>query len=62
MSIGHFMDCMLLMDIFYIASSFVLSIITQFSFIVKLVVVEEVEVAKVDESHPTVLKRKSPKF
>ena len=37
---------------FYIAPSFVLRIIKQFSFIVKLVVVEEVGVAEVDESHP----------
>ena len=37
---------------FYIAPSFVLSIIKQFSFIVKLVFVEEVEVTQADESDP----------
>ena len=47
------MDFTLLLDIFYIAPSFVLSInIKKFSVIVKLVVVEEVEVAEVDANHP----------
>ena len=46
------MDLTLLLDIFYIAPSFVMSIINYFSFIVKLVVVEEVEVTQVDESDP----------
>ena len=52
MSIGYFTDFTLLLDIFYIAPSVVLSIIKKFSFIVKLVVVEEVEVAEVDNSDP----------
>ena len=52
MSIGQFMDFTLLLDIFYIAPSFILSILKFFSFIVKLVVVKEVEIAEIDESHP----------
>ena len=47
------MDFTSLLDIFiYISPSFVLSIINLFSFMVKLVVVEEAEVAQVDESDP----------
>ena len=41
-----------LFDIFYIVPSFVFFIIKLLSFIVKLVIVEEVEVAEVDDSNP----------
>ena len=63
MFIGQFLDFKLLLDIFYIASSFVLSIVTVVYFTVKLVVVEEIEVTEVDESHPDdscCVKKKKP--